>query len=259
MVRQQRVNYDLIAHLYDEPGRDHALDENLVAFLKERTPLQVSDLRILDMGCGTGKQLAADRPAYPAALMVGLDRFQGMLREACKRCPDVCWTQGSSARTPFKGDSFDYITNQFSYQHVPDKAGVINETYRLLRTGGRFVMLNIDPWSMTGWLIYKYFPVAKERDFVDFLPADTFVGLMETAGFTDVQVSRQHRRRQEDLRQFLQYALSRYRTSQLMVISDDEHRAGIDQLAEDIKQSGGNFTAESESCLITVIGNKSPG
>lgn len=50
----QRVNYDLIAHLYDEPGRDYDTDPNLVKFLKKKADLRI---RILDMGCGTGKQL----------------------------------------------------------------------------------------------------------------------------------------------------------------------------------------------------------
>jgi hypothetical protein len=32
---KQRVDYDSISHLYDEPGRDYDIDSNLVEFLKE--------------------------------------------------------------------------------------------------------------------------------------------------------------------------------------------------------------------------------
>lgn len=34
-----RVNYDQIAHLYDEPVRDHDVDPTLLAFLAERPDL----------------------------------------------------------------------------------------------------------------------------------------------------------------------------------------------------------------------------
>jgi hypothetical protein len=34
-----RVDYDQIAHLYDEPLREHAVDPRLLAFLEERPDL----------------------------------------------------------------------------------------------------------------------------------------------------------------------------------------------------------------------------
>lgn len=73
-LSQQRVNYDAIADLYDGPIRDHTVDENLARFLAARPSL--SPVRILDMGCGTGKQLAANRPHFPGAHFA--DRFPGV-------------------------------------------------------------------------------------------------------------------------------------------------------------------------------------
>ena len=55
-ISKQRLNYDRIAHLYDEPIRDYNVDPNLVDFLAQ----QPQSKRILDLGCGTGKQLTAD-------------------------------------------------------------------------------------------------------------------------------------------------------------------------------------------------------
>ncbi len=71
--RPQRVNYDDIAHLYDEPLRDKVVDAHLVGWLEERPARRTSGVRILDTGCGTGKQLAADCQAFSDVLMVGLD------------------------------------------------------------------------------------------------------------------------------------------------------------------------------------------
>jgi SAM-dependent methyltransferase len=241
----QRVNYDLIAHQYDEPLRDHDIDRNLIRFLSERPTLQPANLRILDMGCGTGKQLAANREAFSDLLMVGLDLFKGMLWEAGKRCASVAWVQGNSAHPPFEDNSFDYITNQFSYPHVVAKERMIFETYRVLKPGGRFVMTNIDPWS-----------AARQRDFNDFLPVETFVAIMAEAGFANTEISHQHWFQKEELNQFLEYASQRYRASQLTVIQDGDYREGIARLTAEIEKSGINAEEDSELCLVTVTGDK---
>ncbi len=82
VLNQQRVNYDLIAHLYDEPSRDHVADAQLSRFIHEHPELDLSALRVLDMGCGTGKQIAADHDQWPGMRLNGLDLFQGMLQQA---------------------------------------------------------------------------------------------------------------------------------------------------------------------------------
>ena len=252
----QRVNYDQIAHLYDEPGRDHPADPNLRQFLAERPDLQLSTLRVLDMGCGTGKQLAADHAEWPDALLVGMDLFGGMLIRAQQRGPGVIWTQGNSARTPFKTGSLDYITNQFSYQHVLDKPGMIAETYRLLKPGGRFVLTNIDPWSMPNWAIYRYFPASMMRDTQDFLPLENFALALEQAGFVNVGFRRDHQLRRETLGGCLDYASQRFRTSQLMVISDEEYMQGVARLRDEVQRFGRGMLVESELCFVTLRGDK---
>ncbi|NJN54677.1 MAG: noncanonical pyrimidine nucleotidase, YjjG family [Anaerolineae bacterium] len=54
-LSKQRLNYDAIAHLYDEPLRDHVVDEHLIQFGKAHCSAVPG--HILDMGCGTGKRL----------------------------------------------------------------------------------------------------------------------------------------------------------------------------------------------------------
>ena len=254
--RQQRVNYDDIAHLYDEPVRDYDVDAHLVELLDERPVRRPSGIRVLDTGCGTGKQLAADRRAFPDGLMVGLDLFHGMLRQARRRCPDVAWVQGNSARPPLKDASFDYITNQFSYHHVLDKPRMIVEIGRVLSSGGRFAMTNLDPWSMPGWIGYTYFPAGRQRDFEDFLPVEDFAALMTKAGFSNIQISRRHWQEKENLKHFFEYASQRYHTSQLMAISDGDFEAGIARLADEVEKFGDTACVDSEICLVTVIGDK---
>lgn len=132
-----RVDYDLIAHLYDEPQRDHGVDPGLSLFLSQRPAIDPRQMAVLDMGCGTGKQLAANRGRFSDASLTGMDFFLGMLKQARKRSRDVFWVQGDSASPPFSSTSFDYITNQFSYPHVREKSRLVAETYRLLSSGRR--------------------------------------------------------------------------------------------------------------------------
>ncbi|OGG56516.1 MAG: hypothetical protein A3F84_15725 [Candidatus Handelsmanbacteria bacterium RIFCSPLOWO2_12_FULL_64_10] len=158
-----RVNYDAIADSYDaHPFRKKDADPDLLAFLKERPG--TGPLSILDIGCGTGNQLVADHPCVPTARLIGLDRFKGMLRQAQKKSRDIRWIQGDGAGLPFKDESFDFITSQYSFHHVQDKRSLISEIFRALRPGGRFVLTNISPRDMPGWLIYRFFPAAWEKE-----------------------------------------------------------------------------------------------
>ncbi len=92
-----RVDYDRVAHLYDEPLRDHVVDRKLIEYIAGR-PVGATAVRVLDAGCGTGKQIAANRTRFPEAVFIGADRFHGMLHIARRRCRDARWLQVDAAR-----------------------------------------------------------------------------------------------------------------------------------------------------------------
>ena len=254
----QRVNYDLIAHLYDEPGRDYEPDENLIDFLNQRTDRHYSAVRILDMGCGTGKQLTANHNHFPDVQMIGLDLFHGMLEQARRRSRDIQWIQGDNTAPPLANNSFDYITNQFSYHHVQDKNRMITSIFQILKPNGRTVITNLDPWSMPGWILYTFFPGARHRDLLDFLPVNVIAALMEKAGFCKIRVKYQYRHSEENLNDFLKYASQRHRTSQLIAIKDHEYAAGTATLKACIAKLGIDSCVSSEICLVWITGDK-PG
>ncbi len=253
-ITARRVDYDLIARLYDEPGRDFAPDPDLLYCVRAHSPR--ASFRVLDMGCGTGKQLAADRLALPAVQLAGLDLFYGMLEQAHKRCAAVDWVQGDSMRPPFADASFDYITNQFSYHHIPDKIQMISETYRLLKPGGRFAVTNLDPWSMDDWIVYRYFAASHACDLADFLPESQLISILEHAGFRGIHTRRELSRTEETLGNFLAYASERHRTSHLMEISDRDYEDGIARIKDSIRQLGTDARVPSEICLLWLTGNK---
>jgi ubiquinone/menaquinone biosynthesis C-methylase UbiE len=253
----QRVNYDQIAQLYDEPSRDHGVDPNLVVFLEARTDLAPGRARLLDIGCGTGKQLAANRAAFPDGTAVGLDLFAGMLTVVRARERRIQWVQGYARRGPFRSGSFDYVTNQFSYAHIRDEAGFVREAFRVLAPGGRFVMTNIDPRGMPDWVLYQFFPEARDLDRQDFLPAESFADLMRAAGYVNLHLVRDLRPSREPVAAFLAYARRRHRTSHFIALTDDQYEAGVRRLERAVARATDSDPAvNSQFCLLTIRGDR---
>ena len=253
-----RVDYDRIAALYDEPARAHDVDPHLLAFIESMDDETAAALRVLDVGCGTGSQLAANRARLPHVSMVGVDRFIGMLRLARRRALDVCWLQGHGARLPLRSTSCDFATCQFAYPHIRQTPRLLDEVFRVLRPGGRFVMTNIDPWSMEAWAIYRYFPEAFARDCDDFVPVDRFLALMRQSGFVDVSARRDHLPRQETLGDFLAFTRARHRVSQLMAIADEAYAEGLRRL-ERAAAADPASTITSPFVLVTITGDRPAG
>ena len=246
-----RQDYDAIAHLYDARNRDHTVDQDLIAFLAKR---DTAGIRVLDVGCGTGKQLAADREAFAHLPLIGVDLSFNMLRVAQHRAPSAAWVKGDGQALPLTSSSVDYVTNQYSYAHIPDKRAFFREVFRVLRPAGRFVLRNIDPWSMPDWIIYRFFPEARDVDYVDFLPIETLVALLGEVGFTNVAVARSQDEKKESLREFL--ARGRHTASQFAAIPDAAFEAGRRRVQEALGDGTTDVTRTSCAALITIRADK---
>ncbi len=118
-------------------------------------------------------------------------------------------------------------------------------------------MTNIDPWSMPGWSIYRYFPEALALDRQDFVPVDTFLALLHNAGFRDARATPQNRSAVERVDDFLAFASQRHRASQLMAISDAAYTAGLQRLRTAVDEAPDEErTFESEFVLVTIVADK---
>jgi SAM-dependent methyltransferase len=189
-------------------------------------------------------------------VLAGVDLSGGMLRVARSRDASVHWIQGRAERLPIASASFHYATNQFSYPHIADKRSFLAEVFRVLRPGGRFVLTNIDPWSMTGWALYRYFPESLALDERDFLPVARLSALVAGVGFADVSATAAERPQSQDPQALLASASARHSASQLMAISDAAYEAGLQRIREDI--SRGVRAVESPFVVVTVQADK-PG
>jgi SAM-dependent methyltransferase len=251
-----RINYDEIAHRYDEPARNHGVDGHLTTYLASRPDPGRRRTVVLDVACGTGKQLAVNRQQLPDLYYVGLDRSRAMLNVARVRGPEIPWIQADAVALPLRTGTIAYVTCQFAHAHIEDKRGLIAEAHRVLAPGGQFVLTNIDPWSMRNWMMYRYFPAAETRDRVDFVEAETLLGDMREAGFCHARVERMVRDEEASVREFLAFATDRVRASQLTAISDADYAQGLARLAERAGRPDLPPTERSVFCLATFIGEK---
>jgi ubiquinone/menaquinone biosynthesis C-methylase UbiE len=255
MQRSSRVDYDSIADLYDsQPYREKSPDPELAAFIAE--PGSADPQSLLDVGCGTGSQLIANRALAPQARMVGLDGSLGMLRRARSKSAEIAWVQADGAALPFPADSFDFISCQYAFHHLRDKIAMLRDALRMLRSGGRLVIYNLSPHDAEDWLYYRYFPEALTRDIADFWRPERLVAEMDAAGFVNLNIERRHLRFEHDLAELLQTVRRRDINSQLLSISDAAYEAGLRRIEHEIGDRSAPHVRQDHLCFVTIRGEK---
>ncbi len=95
-----------------------------------------TDPLVLDLGCGKGR--FARRLAAVGFRVVGIDLARGMLSEA-RGLPVV---QGSGRQLPFPDATFDAVLAVETLQHARDAATILTEARRVLRPGGRLIVID---------------------------------------------------------------------------------------------------------------------
>lgn len=92
--------------------------------------------RILDLGCGTGRNL----PLLPADT-VGVDPAQDPLRRARRRAPAARLVQARAEALPFCDGAFETVVSGLVFCSVEDPARGLAEVRRVLAPGGTLRML----------------------------------------------------------------------------------------------------------------------
>jgi demethylmenaquinone methyltransferase / 2-methoxy-6-polyprenyl-1,4-benzoquinol methylase len=98
--------------------------------------------RVLDVGTGTGRLGDAIRKANPHAQVVGIDFTQEMLRFAPRA---IRPTRADALHLPFGDEQFDVVVSAFLVRNLADVSRGVAEQVRVLRHGGRLVVLETTP------------------------------------------------------------------------------------------------------------------
>ncbi|MEV0295074.1 methyltransferase domain-containing protein [Nocardia sp. NPDC050710] len=105
--------------------------------------------RALDIGSGTGSEVLefAERVG-PDGDAVGVDPNPAMLAVARERAAaadsPARFLEGTAYRLPFPDHSFDAVRCERVYQHLDDPAAATAEIARVLRPGGRVLLIDSD-------------------------------------------------------------------------------------------------------------------
>jgi ubiquinone/menaquinone biosynthesis C-methylase UbiE len=150
--------------------------------------------RVLDIGSGPGflsAELAAG--AAPNGMVIGTDVSESMLAIAAARLDSVSdvelrFEHADACSLPFADASFDAVVSTQVYEYLEDITGAISELARVLRPGGRALVLDTD-WDSIVWhstdpqRMRRVLDAWREHLVDPHLPR-SLIGLLEEAGLT---------------------------------------------------------------------------
>ncbi len=143
------LRFRWLTRFYDPILRAALKEEKFKRLLAEQAGIH-SDLRVLDLGCGTATLTIMLKQAYPGATICGLDADPEALAIARKKVAtagvDVQLLQGMAFDPPFGAKSFDRVVSSLVFHHLStqDKRRTLSKVRKLLKPGGE---LHIADWG----------------------------------------------------------------------------------------------------------------
>lgn len=142
--------FDHIAKRYDFVNRVLSLGLDLRWRRKAVAALLLGERpRVLDVATGTGDLAIEIARTRPGATVVGLDPSMRMLEVASDKLARrglgarVSLVVGDAQRLPHQNCEMDAATIAFGIRNVPDRGAALRELARVVRPGGRVVVLEL--------------------------------------------------------------------------------------------------------------------
>jgi ubiquinone/menaquinone biosynthesis C-methylase UbiE len=146
-------------------------------------------LRLLDVGCGTGRFLDFVKQVWPRLPAFGLDLSEAYIAEARRHLRRWGWLDlmvANAEAVPLADESQDAVTSIFMFHELPQKVrrAIFRELARVLKGGGRLIVLDSlqtgDEPSYDGML--ELFPQNYHEPYFDSYLGEDFAALAKACG-----------------------------------------------------------------------------
>ena len=141
--------FDRIAERYDLMNRVISAGQDMKW---RRAVVEVAHLprggALLDIATGTGDIAFEALKAVPDAQVFGVDFALQMMQVGRRRAPndqDIGWTGADALKLPFADNTFDAVVSGYLMRNVIDIPQTLAEQARVLKAGGRIVILDTTP------------------------------------------------------------------------------------------------------------------
>jgi len=108
--------------------------------------------KILDIGAGKGEKAARILQAFPGTEVFAVDPNERRISEAKREHPNVRSTVAGAEKLPFDDAFFDKAYSTMALHHFSDLDKALSEISRVVRPGGSYVILEVEPGSPLGRL-----------------------------------------------------------------------------------------------------------
>lgn len=190
-----RKEFDDWAEQYDRSVLHHLLFHRcylkFIELITRQDNSQQQNLDILDVGCGTGTLGSMLTQCGISDHVVGLDMTIKMCCIGRQKAQHIGlgeklnFVAGDSEHLPFNAGSFDIVTCSNSFHHYPAKLTVLEQFHRVLKPGGKLIILDGFRDNVIGWFLFDVCVAFAEKA-VHHCPASQLRTLVSQTGFTDI-------------------------------------------------------------------------
>jgi len=222
----QSVNYNEISKFYDDVREgDLALIQRLIQALPSHP-----DLRILDIGCGTGNHTDLLQKLTQAQVY-GVEPSAGMLEKARRKNNHITFKIGQADHIPFNDDFFDFVYMTDVIHHIPDMKAMFSEIWRVLKSEGKGCIVTQSHQQIEARPIARYFPGTARVDKSRYPDIDEIIEAARGQGFTQTERETFSEETVELDASYLELVRKKG-YSMLHLISDEEYLAGLRALEQ---------------------------